>query len=272
MKKRINILSFLPVGLIFLILIGIIIRTTALFFAFDTDIGYFDQSSPLTYVNNALVLVALSFGCVLSLLLKKDELPMSLPSHDIWSSASSMTLGFVFGVSAVLLYIVKITVSASLLSHIIILLAAISAIYYIYEGIVALKVGASTLIKVIFSILSSICLFMIVVSENFDFYTTLNNPEKVLTMFVFVISPIFFIQASRFEADAPQPKLFILSSFATAFLGAYTAIPAIIANCAGILSDSKYLIYYLLALALSVYAFVRFLVYIKSSAKHPTEE
>ena len=262
MKKSFNTIDLIALGLPAFTLISVILRLIALLTAFDTNVGYFDSAAIITYIDRAVFFAAIAFGIVVPIITKKDGISAAASPVTLWSTFASFALGFVFAIFA-LLFTLLSWQSRSILSYVVSVGAVVSAVYYIYEGFRPIKAEGLTAKRAIVAIISIVGLIAIVFLENFDFTVALNSSEKLLSMFVFVLAPIFIIQKLKFHTEAPSPRFYLCTSFLTALLGAYLSIPCIIANCAGTLENPKYLLYYLLALALSIYASMDFMGRIK---------
>ena len=260
MKKNINKTALMLCGLISLTVIGIVIRTVALFTAFDPQIEYFDESSLITYINRAFVLMTLLLGAFTAFT-QKDQILTSVNGSSLLGMVASMLLGFAFIIFGGLYLLINLN-AISPIAIAVAILAFVSAVYYIYEGIRPSSDIATG--KTVLIIISAVLLAIISFMENFDLFVTLNNPEKLGFFFIFILGALFIIQKALIRVNSPRPRLFLFSAYATAYLGAYLALPGIIANFAGILDNTKYLVYYLLAFALSIYAFTAILDHVKS--------
>lgn len=271
MKKKINTIDLISLGLPIFAAIGIILRSIAFLTAFDSSVGYFSDSTVITYLDRAFFAIAILFGIAVSILIKKNEISIEVSPTNLWSTFASLILGFVFAIFGLLFLLMTIS-SATVLTYVVYAGAFISAVYYLYEGFRPIRVGTLSAARALVVIISIIGLIAIVFVENFDFYVALNNSEKTFAMFIFVIASIFTIQKLKFVAGNPSPRFYLCTSYITAFLGAYFSIPGIIANCAGIVDSPKYLLYYLLALGLAIYASIDFIGRIKLSklAEIPT--
>ena len=248
----------------------------ALFTALDTEIGYFDSSALITYLDRAIFFAAVIFGIVSAAATKKDALLTDASPVTVWSTFVSIALGFIFAIFG-LLFIFLNFAKLSVLVCIVSVGAFFSAAYYVYEGFRPVKSVGLTVKRTLVAMVSGVTLIAVVFVENFDFYVALNNPEKLLVMFLFVIAPLFFIQKLKFGAGSSTPRFYLATAYLTALLGAYISIPGIIANCAGILENPKYLLYYLLALGLAIYALIDLIGRIKltrleKSPIAPTEQ
>ena len=255
MKKNINTIDLVALGLPALALIGVILRLISLLTAFDSGVGYFDNNALITYIDRAILFAAVAFGIIVPIITKKDAIPTAPSPVTLISRFASFALGFVFAICALLFTLLSLK-SKLLLSYVVSAGAIVSAIYYIYEGFCPVKADGLTAKRTIVAIISIVGMISIAFIENFDFTVALNSSEKLLSMFTFVLAPIFIIQKLKFGTEAPSSRLYLCASYLTAFLGTYFSILGIIANCAGVLDNPKYLLYYLLAFTLAIYAFI----------------
>ena len=250
MKKNINTINLLSLGLIVFSVICLVLRSIALLTAFDTHIGYFEQSAIITHFDRSFFAVSVIFGIVVSFLIQRSSISQISPAS-LWSTFSSLLFGFIWAVCALLLIISGISKSF-VLGYVAVASAIGSAAYYIYEGFRPIKTLGMG--RVLAALLPMISLLSMTFFENFDLYVALNNPEKQLIMFVFVIATLYMIQKLKFHTDSPSPRLYACSSYLTVFLSIYFAIPGIIGNLAHVTDEPRYLVYSLLALGIAIYS------------------
>ena len=251
MKKKINTMDLIALGAAILTLIGAALRTVALLTAFDADVGYFSESALITYLDRALLLAAIVFGTVVLIATPKDKLSASPAPITVWSTFSSAALGFIFAIFGVLFLILHLPKPAILVC-ITSAGALASAIYFIYEAIRPDTAGK----RIGLGLFPVISLVGAVFVENFDFLVALNSPEKLLATVTFAVGALLIVQRLKFSAGNPTPRFELWCAYLVAFLGAYFAVGGIVATCVGVLDDPKYLVYYLLSVGLSIYAFI----------------
>ena len=250
MKKNINTINLLSLGLIVFSVICVVLRSIAMLTAFDTHIGYFDQSAIITHFDRSFFAVSVIFGIVVSFLVQGSSISKASPVN-IWSTFSSLLFGFIWAISALLLVISGI-LKSSFLGYVAVASAIGAAVYYIYEGFRPIKtLGSGRVLAALFPMIS---LLSMAFFENFDLYVALNNPEKQLLMFVFVIATLYMVQRLKFHTDSPSPRFYTCSAYLTVFLSIYFAIPGIIGNLAHVTDEPRYLVYSLLALGIAIYS------------------
>lgn len=262
MIKKDNTINLLSLGLIVFSLISLVLRTVALFTAFDSHIGYFDTTAAITFFDRSFFAIAIFFGIVASFLTQKSSVLITSPSN-LWSIFASLILGFIWMVSALLIFIIgggKI----STFGYISLASAVCSAIYYIYEGFRPIKALNNG--RTLAALVPTIALISMIFIENFDFTVALNNPDKQLMMFAFILAALFIIQKLKLSTEAPSNRLYICSAYLTVFISLYFAIPGIIGNLAHVTDDPKYLVYYLLSLGIAIYSAIDLFGRIKLSS------
>lgn len=257
MKKTVNKIKLLSFGFSSLTFISVILRTINLLTAFDSNVGYFDESSPLTHITRVSAIISILFGVVLVIMTKKGKLSDVPPSHNLWTSTSSIILGFVFLIFSPLFFMLNMK-DLSPTVILIIIGALISSVFFVIDGIRAQKEWASPTSRALLTIVSCLTLIGICLSEYFNYFVALNNPEKILVSLTFISAAVLLMQNARFKAGNPQPRVHLIFSYAVAFLGAYTSIPGIIGNLAGVLTSPSYLVYYLICFGITIYAAANF--------------
>ena len=268
MKKRINTINLFVLGLMVFSVICLVLRSVAMLTALDSYIGYFDRSAAITFFDRSFFATAIAFGIVTSFFAPKASVSARTP-EGLWNTLASIVLGFIWAIFALLFAIIGMA-EGSILVYVVAAGAIGSAVYYVYEGFRPItRVSGG---RTVASLLPILSLLAIVFLENFDFTIALNSPDKQVMMFFFVLAPLYIVQKLKLATEAPSQKLYLMSAFLTIFIGIYFSIPGIIANLSGTLNESKYLVYYLLALAISAYATVDLITRIKLSSFSETSE
>lgn len=250
MKKKINTIDLISVGLVIFSAICIILRTVALLTAFDQKVGYFSSTALITYLDRAFIITAIIFGTVAAIITPKGVLKSDPAPINVWSTFSSAALGFIFGIFGILFFILHYP-NPSILVMIASAGAVASSVCYIYEAIRPIK-AAKGIAGGLIAILTLVCVVFV---ENFDLYVALNSTEKILATLLFGIASLFILQNLKFRTESASPRFHLWCAYLTALLGAYFAVGGIIATSAGTLGNLKYLVYYLLSAGLSIYAF-----------------
>ena len=108
---------------------------------------------------------------------------------------------------------------------------------------------------------------MVLAKSYFDFYTTMNSPNKLLIQITLMTVMVYMLYELRFSLDNAAPRGYAFISLASFYFSAVSAVPGIAAFLAGKLNKTEYLLSDLLALGFSVYIGTRFAAYI-AAQKH----
>ena len=252
MKKKIDTVDLISLGLPIFTASAVILRTLAFILAFDENVGYFDSGALITHLDRSFIIVTALFGVAVALLTQKGSLPECDSPATVWSTFAALTLGFVFAIFSLLFGILNLP-TRSVIIYAIIASAIASAFYFFLEGFKPRTSVSSG--RILIGLLPIVSLLLLIFVENFDFNVALNSTEKILATFIFAATSLYIIQRLKFSANVPSPRFHLWCAYLVALLGAYFAIPGIIASCMKVLDDPKYLSYYFLALGISGYAF-----------------
>ena len=252
MRKNIDKIHLLSLGFPILTVISIIFRALAMLFAYDASVGYFSNSSVLTYTSRSFFAVGLVFGILTILLCKKEDLKIESTPWSVYNAFSSTVVSFSLLIFSLLYVLLNLRDIKPL--HILTVFFSVAAAIFFMADLMSNKKEVGAEIGLPCAIFTILALLLIIFAEYFDYYTALNSSEKQLTIFTFVIGALYILQRARYSSGIPQPKLRLITAFVTAFIGAFTSIPGFIGSFAGEISSPKYLVYYLLSFALAVYA------------------
>ncbi len=264
MKESANKLKVFVYSTLGLTLLCVVLFTLSMFLSFDADVGYFAKS-PITGIQNALVIVSVIFFVSILFLIPKGVLPCETPSGNRLNQFSSLFCGLVFIGGMIITFLSTYKSTSDLSSSqknlfiVIVVSGLMASSYFIYDALSAEKKGLA--LKVAAAIFVIITLLFSVIFEHLDLFVPINAPRKTLLFLSFVSASVFIIQELRFKTGIGQPRAYVIFGSATTLLGAVMSIPSIIAHYAGVFKDSSFLVYYLIGLALAIYAAARLYSY-----------
>ncbi|MBE6558938.1 MAG: hypothetical protein E7661_08055 [Ruminococcaceae bacterium] len=237
-----------------LTLLGVILRTVAMFVCYDGEVGYFD-STPLSLLLTILSFAAALLPLPLTLLIPKGSLPTTWPIFKrnivavvpfaLFAVAGGWTLWVgVSGDSATML----------LLSGI---LALASALYYI------MTTGKTAPHLVAWIGYLPILWGLISMAETYtDQWTTMNSPIKLALQFGFLGVMLVTVSELRFLLGKPAPRASLCFHSIAIYFCLTGSIPTLVALAAGILDRPIHGAYALGCLGVGIYAAVRLVVYL----------
>lgn len=270
MKENANKLKVFVYSTLGLTLLCVALFTVSMFVSFDKDVGYFAKS-PITGIQNALVIVSVIFFASIMFLIPKGSLPCEDLKSNRLTQFSSLLCGLVF-IGCMIIAFLSTNKNAAGLSRlqknifiISVISGLIASVYFIYDAIVSDKKG--TAIKVVAAIFVLVNLIGTIIFEHMDLFVPINAPRKTLLFLSFVAASVFIIQELRFKTGIAQPRAYVFFGSVTTLLCAVMSIPALIAHYAGIFKDGSFLIYYIIGLALAIYASTRLLSYTKNTCE-----
>ena len=106
-------------------------------------------------------------------------------------------------------------------------------------------------------------LLLIIIFEHLDYFVPINSVRKTMIFISFAAAIMFIAQDIRFKAGIGQPRAYFFFGTATMLLCGTTSISHLIAHYANVLTDSSFLMYYLVSFGLALYAFAKLLAYVK---------
>ena len=276
MKESVNKLKVFLYSALGLSLLSAILFTISMFIAFDSDIGYFSSTHILPNIQTALMIVSVLFFASIAFLIPKNVLPRECGSGTSITSFASLFCGIVFIVGTAIKFLSTYQSTASMtpmqkyLFIAIIISGLIAAAYFIYEAFTPDNSGISS--KVISGIFVIINFLTTIVFEHIDYYTPINAPRKVLLFLGFVSASMFMVQEFRRKTGIMLPRAYVFFGSTTALICATMSISGLVAHYAGAFKCSAFLVYYLIGLALAIYASAKIFTYTNSIDAKEIEE
>ncbi len=252
-----------------LTLIGIALRTVAMFTLYDTEVGYFDASA-VTTIMTVLSFVGAILPIALSILIPKQTLPTTWHEPRKYIAAIPPFVCFTLcGVWT--LYQVTLTGFSNILLLVSGVFALLSAFYafLVLGKSMGGRIKNTTLSAVGYA---PIFWALLSIAETYtDQFTTMNSPIKLGLQFGFLGVMLFIISELRFRLDKPLPRAALCFHAIAAFFCLTGSIPTLIALAAGILKTPMHTAYALGLLGAGIYAAARLAIYV-FSYKLPAED
>lgn len=256
-------------GALVLAIAGIALRTYALFNCFDKDIGYYVTDATMPDMFHILCVGV----CVLAL-----AFVFILPGTKKCEYANRLSVGIfgkigsVFALAGTATYALYSLLSLSgempiafgpvAKSFVVSAVSLFVMIFGVLSVIYFLLVFSGKTVKgdnhVIFGYCVILFLLMILAKSYFDFYTTMNSPNKLLTQTTLMLFMLYMLCELRFSLSISVPRLYSGLSLAAIYFTLVSSVPGIIAFCAGVLSKVEYLLCDFVLLTYAVYACARF--------------
>ena len=251
-----------------LTLVGIILRTVAMFISFDSKVGYFNPSL-LTTLMTVVSFAAVLLSAVLCIVIRKDTLPQIWPSPRRHLAPVFPFALFASSSIGVLWYYA--TEGQSNTTMVLTgILGLVSAIYYLLlilqsagKGIGTNALAAIGYAPVLWSLLA--------VAETYtDQFTTMNSPIKLSLQFGFLSIALMMVAELRFLLNKPAPRAALYFHAIALYFCLTGSIPTLLALGAGILNNPLHGAYALALLGVGIYAAFKLVCYFTISASEIT--
>lgn len=249
-----------------LTLLGIVLRTVAMFTCFDTEVGYFNASllsTLLTVLSFAAVLVP----AVLAVVTPKDSLPTAWPEPRRNVAPLFPCVTFILSALWMLLSITS-EQSTGTLALVASILALVAGLYYFLLILGRLPVNALSAVGY-----APILWALFAVAETYtDQFTTMNSPIKLILQFGFLSVMLMTTSELRFRLSKAAPRAALCFHCIALFFCLNAAIPTLIALAAGILDRPIHGVYGLALLGAGVYVAFRLVFYATMSTSEVAAE
>ncbi len=263
-----NIIYYLLCALV-LAVGGIVLRTYALFNCFDKEIGYYAVDAVLPDVFHILCIAV----CILALVFV-----FILPTNKKYEYKSRISVGICGKVGSIFALVGTATYASyslvslsddmpaafgpvaktsviSAVSLFVLIFGVLSAIYFLLVFFGKTKKGDN---HALFGYCSILFVLMILAKSYFDFYTTMNSPNKLLSQTTLMFCMLYMLCELRFSLKISAPRLYGGLSVAAIYFTFVSSIPGIIAFCTGVLNKVEYLLCDFVLLTYAIYICARF--------------
>ena len=256
-------------GALVLSLAGIALRTYALFNSFDKDIGYYVTDAILPDVFHILCVIVCVLALAFVLVLPKNKDREYIPCRSVGAFGK---VGSVFALVGTATYAVYSLISlsddipiafgpvaqSSVLSAVSLFVIIFGVLAVIYFLLVFSGKTEKNDNHALFGYCDILFLLMVLAKSYFDFHTTMNSPNKLLTQTTLMLFMLYMLCELRFSLGISVPRLYSGLSLAVIYFMLVSSVPGIIAFGAGILNKVEYFLCDLVLLTYAVYAIARF--------------
>lgn len=275
MKKSYKYLSRFATAFAVLAVLGMVMRTAALFGAYDSDIGYYKSGALLPLLFNALALPAFIGVVALFVFLPKSTCEGLRPSgaslyvriasvFALLTSAVPVFYVFLGMMGDTGFYSISSSGTGTVIDAFTLIFGVLSVIYFalVFSGKTENGEG-----HVYFGYAVILFVLMILAKTYFDFNTTMNSPNKLLLQLTLMSVMLYFLFELRFSLGNAAPRAYSAVSLVSFGLSAVCSVPAIIAFFSGIFTREEYLVYHIAALGFCVYIAARFVSFCVETKK-----
>ena len=256
-------------GALALSVAGIALRTYALFNCFDKDIGYYATEATLPDVFHAFCVAMCVLALAFAFLLPKSK---NYEYKSCLSVGAFGKVGSVFALVGTATYALYSLVSLSddvpvafgpvaksavinAVSLFVMIFGVLAVIYFL---LVFLEKTEKSDNHALFGFCFILFVLMILAKSYFDFHTTMNSPNKLLTQTTLMFCMLYMLCELRFSLGIAVPRLYSGLSLVTIYFALVSSVPGIIAFGAGILNKVEYLLCDFVLLTYAVYVCARF--------------
>lgn len=229
------------------------LRTSSLFFSFDSELGYYSTGAVLPIIFNALLVVGVLFFVVISPIWFKKK-SIQLPTPTATHHALSIICALIC--SPALVFNIIEVVKKDRHSFMFVALAILCMAYFLSD-----LFKFRTDIKLLLSLAFLIDLTAVLAASYFDQNVQMNAPDKILFGIACVSAMLFIVNELRMTVGTTKPAVYLFSAACASLLCATSSIPSIIAYHAGRLPESNglYSEYYIL-LSVAVFSILRMIM------------
>ncbi|MBQ8207869.1 MAG: hypothetical protein IJZ89_03945 [Clostridia bacterium] len=275
MRRSIKILKIYSVVFAVLTVLAIVLRCLSLFNFYDSDIGYYRTEAILPDIFHLIsVLVPILAFSLLFLM----ERPIIWRYQHPKPEYAAVRAGAVFGIAAIASYVIYDLIALSgefrnvigsiqstKAGEIVCLLALLFGLLgIVYFALILAGKTSKGDKHVLFGYAVILFVLMVLANTYFDFYTTMNSPNKLLTQVTLMSVMLYFLYELRFSLGNEAPRSYAAVSLAALYFTSVSSVPGIIAFFAGVLTKTEYLLCDFVALGFAFYICSRLVSYIVS--------
>lgn len=259
--------------------VGTVLRTYALFNCFDRDIGYYATDAVLPDVFHILCVAVCLFALAFVFILPK------IKNYDYKVCVSVRTfgkVGAIFALVGTATYALYSLISlsddvptsfgpvakSSVVNAVSLFVSIFGVLAFIYFLLVLLGKTEKSDNHTLFGYCHILFVLMILAKSYFDFFTTMNSPNKLLTQTTLMLCMLYMLCELRFSLKNSVPRLYSGISLAVIYFTLVSSVPGIIAFGAGILNKVEYLLCDFVLLTFAVYVCARFVEFALSQKEN----
>ncbi len=282
MKKSAKNMIYYFLGALALSAAGIALRTYSLFNCFDKEIGYYAEAAVLPDAFHILC-VALCFLALIFVFILPANKKYEYESCN--SARLAGRVGAIFALAGTATYALYSLISLSddvpvafgpmakstvvnAVSVFALIFGVLAAIYFLLVFSKKTEKGTN---HALFGYGVILFVLMILAKSYFDFYTTMNSPNKLLSQTTLMFCMVYMLCELRFSLGIAVPRLYSGVSLATIYFTLVCSVPGIVAFCSGILNKVEYLLCDFVLLTYAIYICARFAEFALAQRKKEEE-
>ncbi len=250
-----------------------VIRIAALSVSYDSLIGYYKTGAvlPLSF---HLISAAVPFAAMLTMLFlpKKSEFQYQKPK----TGSAYVCAGSVFSIVTVCAYLGYISLGilgdrkiytsnttgvGEIVEKVALFLGIASVIYFLLVFLRKTEKGEN---HTFFGYGVILFVLMVLAKTYFDFFTTMNSPNKLLLQITFMSVMIYMLFELRFSLGNAAPGGYAAAALTSFYFCLVCSVPGIAAFFSGIFTKNEYFVCHFLCLGFGVYIGARFISFILS--------
>ena len=272
--KSLTIYSII-VGL--LALVGIIARMFSLLRFYDIDIGYYRTAAVLPDIFHGLCVLMIPISLsVIYFLPKSGEHKYVSPMQRCTVDTIVGAIFAAFGVGAYVIYGMVSTLDESGANYSVVsgagvYIEALSIIFGFFAIIYFILVAANKTAKgeghVYFGYAVIAFVLMSLAKTYFDFYTTMNSPNKMLLQITFMTIMVYLLYELRFSIGRAAPRVYSGFALLALYFTAVCSVPGIVGYFIGIFDNIQYLVGHFVCFGFCVYICARIIKFAFSQKK-----
>ncbi len=245
-------------------LAGIDLRIVSLIKYYDKDIGYFKSDALLPTIFHIFCACVLVF-CITALfsLPKKAFLDTAPDGKNLFYRISAIFCAFISGADLVnSARQLSGSVSPSALDTIRAFLCVLGIIYFA-AGAIPQKAKGTARVLLGYGTIFYVALTL--AKSYFDFYTTMNSPNKLLLQITFMLIMLFLLCEARAFLGISMPRGHFAAALLTSFFAFVCSVPAIASYIMGIFTNKEYFIPHIICFGFGVYSLAHLWCIIKKN-------
>ena len=244
------------------ILAGIALRTISLVKYYDKEIGYFKSDAVLPTIFHIFCVCFLIFGLTALLSFAKNSFDTPLCEKSLFYRASSILCAFILGADLInSIGQIAGSASSSTLDTIRAFLCVLGIIYFAAGAMTGKTKGTA---RVLLGYGTIFYIALTLAKSYFDFYTTMNSPNKLLLQITFMFIMLFLLCESRAFLGISMPRAHFAEVLLTAFFSFVCSVPTIASYIMGIFTNKEYLVPHVICFGFGVYSLSHLWSFIKA--------
>lgn len=263
MEKSKKILKIYTAVFVVLTLLGLVLRFAALYTEYDADIGYYKTGALLPMLFHALCFVAFVIALSLIPLLPKKTLPTALPCNTAVRAVAVIQLVITLGMAVYLIYPAFSGAARVSAVSIVCVIAALFSLVY-FALVISGKAVSEKKGSVLFGYALIIYVLMILANSYFDFFTTMNSPNKIILQVSLMSIMVALLFEFRSILGISLARGYAAFTLYVMFITAVTSIPGIVLFIGGVFTKPVYFASSFVILGFLIYFKVRYISWLRT--------